>query len=799
MAKRGSKRGRSRGINWRTALRADAAGVALLLLGGVTLLSLASPVRGDLTAAWLQVLRIGVGIGIWLVPFWMAAGGLWLIARAGGHQPQIGWRRPTGAALLNLIALGIAHLMVSTSDPLQDALAGRGGGLLGYALSESLWSGIGPAATIPILLILALVGLFLLTDLTVDDVNVAFITVWQTLRTFLVRPVHRPRAAPPLPTGETSKIIRLLKGVTRTARAVTPKIPPQRAGTALQPDNIINAADRFRVTRPPRVIGSAHEWRLPSLDEVLEEAVEHELSQVEIRNRVKIIERTLESFGVPARVVEVNQGPAVTQFGVEPGYIPKKGPEGEIEQRKVSVRKIEALVNDLALALSTSPIRIQAPVPGRPMVGIEVPNVEKALVTLRSVMASDSFQRMESPLKIALGQDVSGQPISADLAAMPHLLIAGATGSGKSVCINSIVSCLLCTNTPDTLRFLMIDPKMVELTTFNGIPHLITPVVVEVERAVKVLQWATSEMDRRYRLFAKAGARNVEVYNQKLMQRKEPILPYIVVVIDELADLMMSAPEEVERTICRLAQMARATGIHLIIATQRPSVDVVTGLIKANFPARIAFAVASQVDSRVVLDMPGAERLLGRGDMLFLAPDASGPQRLQGCYVSDRELDRLVNFWRGSAEVALRRAQADEENGGQAADAAISSITTTALTQTEQVQEGMSQSWQPPLWDELSSDAAAAVSEATAPPKDDLFDKAVEIVKTHQRASITLLQRRLRIGYARAARLIDLLEAEGIVGPDESNKGRQVLISAEDAPDEKDDGGENSSPARNRS
>ncbi|MCC7355074.1 MAG: DNA translocase FtsK, partial [Anaerolineae bacterium] len=331
-------------------------------------------------------------------------------------------------------------------------------------------------------------------------------------------------------------------------------------------------------------------------------------------------------------------------------------------------------------------------------------------------------------------------------------------------------------------------PKMVELTTFNGIPHLITPVVVEVERAVKVLQWATSEMDRRYKLFAKAGARNLDVYNQGLIKRKEPVLPYIVLVIDELADLMMSAPEEVERTICRLAQMARATGIHLIIATQRPSVDVVTGLIKANFPARIAFAVASQVDSRVVLDMPGAERLLGRGDMLFLAPDASGPQRLQGCYVSDRELDRLVHFWRGSAEAALNRAQANEEYGegteeGKSAQKPEGGKSLAeAKTGTATGDDGTSPPWQPPLWDELSSGAAAAVSESAEPPKDDLFDKAVEIVKSHQRASITLLQRRLRIGYARAARLIDLLEAEGIIGPDESNKGRQVLVAADDTP-----------------
>jgi len=322
---------------------------------------------------------------------------------------------------------------------------------------------------------------------------------------------------------------------------------------------------------------------------------------------------------------------------------------------------------------------------------------------------------------------------------MPHLLIAGATGSGKSVCINSIVACLLCNNTPDTLRLLMVDPKMVELTNYNGIPHLIRPVVVELEEVVKVLNWTTKEMDRRYHLFAEAGSRNVENHNEYLVARGKAPLPYIVVVIDELADLMMVSPDQVERSICRIAQMARATGIHLIIATQRPSVDVVTGLIKANFPARVSFAVTSQVDSRVVLDMVGAERLLGRGDMLYMASDSSKLVRLQGCFVSDRELSRLVRYWKG-----IRVPQ--------------------ALRPEDAVQQ--------PLW------ADFIAKEQEAAKADDLLDRAIEVVRKHNRASISLLQRRLRIGYSRAARLIDLMEEQGIIGPEEGGgRGRRVLFT----------------------
>jgi S-DNA-T family DNA segregation ATPase FtsK/SpoIIIE len=367
---------------------------------------------------------------------------------------------------------------------------------------------------------------------------------------------------------------------------------------------------------------------------------------------------------------------------------------------------------------------------------------------LRSILESEVFQTDRSPLKFALGRDVAGMPVVADLASMPHLLIAGATGSGKSVCINAIISCFLSTHTPETLRLLMVDPKMVELTNYNGVPHLLAPVVVELERVVDVLNWATREMDRRYKLFSRLGARNLVGYNELMASQGEKMMPYIVLIIDELADLMMVAPDEVERTITRIAQMARATGIHLIIATQRPSVDVVTGLIKANFPARVAFAVTSQVDSRVILDTPGAERLLGRGDMLFMAPDSSKLQRLQGAFVSDRELARLVRYWKGYTVV-------DEapqpSTGAHAAEA--------------------SQAVQQPLWADFKAKAEAAEGE------DDLLPKAVEVVRSHNRASISLLQRRLRIGYSRAARLIDLMEEQGIIGPDEGGgRSRQVLL-----------------------
>ena len=477
-------------------------------------------------------------------------------------------------------------------------------------------------------------------------------------------------------------------------------------------------------------------WRLPTVDEILEEGSEQYFSEDLIRKQSHIIEETLVSLGAPVRVQEINTGPVVTQFGIEPLFITSRSGN----TTKVKVSKIAGLADDLALALSARSIRIQAPIPGKGLVGIEVPNEESSVVSLLDVMESEGFAKLKGRLRLGLGQDVSGQSISADLRLMPHLLIAGATGSGKSVCVNSVIAALLLQNSPDTLRLLMVDPKRVELTQYNGIPHLLAPVIVDVEQVVPALRWVMREMDSRYRRFAQVGARNIDDFNQRILKNRDDTpIPYIAVLVDELADLMMQSPEETERVICRLAQMARATGIHLIIATQRPSVDVVTGLIKANFPARIAFAVASSVDSRVILDMPGAERLLGRGDMLFMPPDVSQPLRLQGAFVSDRELERLINYWQHAVEPSHVPEQV------------------TLPKPSINVNIPTEEPTQAPLFPDFDD---AAVTEQF---EDALLPSAVEIFVAENRASTSLLQRRLRIGYTRAARLMDVLTDMGIV------------------------------------
>lgn len=513
------------------------------------------------------------------------------------------------------------------------------------------------------------------------------------------------------------------------------------------------------------------EWKMPDIAALLEAGADHELNHDQLLVRARVIEDTLSSFGAPGRVVEVRTGPVVTQFGVEPDYIEVRGGK----KNRVKVSAIAALDKDLQLALGAKSIRIEAPVPGKGYVGIEVPNDKPSIVRLRDVMESPEFRRIRSPLAIALGQGVDGTPVAADLASMPHLLIAGTTGSGKSVCVNTIIASLLLRNSPDRLKFIMVDPKRVELTGYNGIPHLVAPVVVELERTVSVLKWVTREMDDRYHKFSRAGARNIEDYNRHL-PTGEPVMPYIVVIIDELADLMMMAPDETERVITRIAAMARATGIHLVIATQRPSVDVVTGLIKANFPARIAFAVAGGVDSRVILDQPGAERLLGRGDMLYMSGDAPAPQRLQGVFVSDAEINAITRFWRSQLEdaelaarsrpiltsFALDEAAKERENGktnggGLGARSFGSSASSRLFDDDDDALEGDD--------DELTDDG-----------EDVLYNDAVELVRRLNKASVSLLQRRLRIGYTRAARLIDMMEERGVVGPPvEGSRPREVL------------------------
>ena len=484
-------------------------------------------------------------------------------------------------------------------------------------------------------------------------------------------------------------------------------------------------------------------WEQPNLA-LLETASEPEA--IDQTQRARQIEDALASYGVEGTVVQIHVGPAVTQFGVEPGWDRKyreirerdssgrskldkdgnpKVRQEEVSRTRVKVERISGLSNNLAMALAAPSVRIEAPVPGQKIVGIEVPNQTPSLVALRSVIETPPFQRLgsRSKLALAMGKGVSGDPVVADLSKMPHLLIAGATGSGKSVCINSIICCLLMHASPDDVRFLMVDPKRVELVPYNPIPHLLAPVIVDAEKVVGTLHWLTQEMEGRYRKFAAVGVRNIEGYNHSPKVHGQ--LPYWILIIDELADLMMVAPYEVERGICRLAQLARATGIHLVVATQRPSVDVVTGLIKANFPTRVSFAVTSHIDSRTILDSSGAEKLLGRGDMLYMPTDAAKPKRVQGTYVSDAEVERLVKFWSDDRFRLLRP---------------------------------------PQHADEMEQAAAFGAGPGEDEP-DALMERARELAESSERLSVSFLQRRLRVGYPRAARLMEALKDEGYGDP----------------------------------
>jgi S-DNA-T family DNA segregation ATPase FtsK/SpoIIIE len=507
-------------------------------------------------------------------------------------------------------------------------------------------------------------------------------------------------------------------------------------------------------------------WQLPPIG-VLRDSPVIDDDAPDNEWRAQLIVDTLASFGVDARVTQINEGPTVTQFGVEPGWdvrvrtVPERDASGqalydedgepitkdiEVSRTRIRVNRITALQNDLALALATPALRIEAPVPGKSIVGIEVPNASASVVTLRSVIESPKFQRTASSyeLPIALGSGVSGEPAVADLATMPHLLIAGATGSGKSVCLNAIITCLLMNHSPEQLRLILVDPKRVELTTFDTVPHLaFSKIVVDMDKVVGTLQAVINEMESRYRRFAQAGVRNIKRYNEVTEHNK---MAYWVTVIDELADLMMAAPYQVEQQLVRLAQLGRAAGIHMIIATQRPSVDVVTGLIKANFPTRIAFAMSSQVDSRTVLDQGGAEKLLGRGDMLYVATDAQKPTRLQGVYVSDAEIEAVVDFWT----------------------------------------DGRFEELAPEKHDDLLDEAERALEEAQEPAEEDdpMMVKAIELARESRRMSTSMLQRRLRVGYPRAARIMDELELRGVVGPPDGSGGsREVLLDDADEED----------------
>jgi len=714
----------------------DIFGLGTAIIGVLMLLSLFSSTKGGFASLVIQPLAQGFGWGVYILPVGLVVVGVWLVARNLNRLPKLNIERIVGMLLLFIGLLVAFHgIDGPVATAFERARAGHGGGYLGALLQQGLVGAIDVPGTIIVVVAWLVIALAMTLDLSMQEM---FKWAGPLGRKLKDRLNQRLRRKATLPSGSEQP------------EESTDNFTPLELPTPAAP---ISAIPGVKVTTnlPSTPVIA---WTLPKVSDILEPPEAPKINEEFIEKRARLIEETLASFGAPSQVVEISRGPTVTMFGVEPLFV-----ESRAGQTRVRVGKIASLADDLALALAAPRIRIQAPVPGRGYVGIEVPNEEMTLVALREVVESEVFGRNKAALRFALGKDVAGHPKAANLAAMPHMLIAGTTGSGKSVCVNAILTCLLLNNTPDDLRLILVDPKRVELTGYNGIPHLLAPVVVEIERVVGALQWMTREMDNRYHKFAEIGARNIADYNTRIASQGGRALPYLLVVIDELADLMMISPDETERTITRLAQLARATGIHMIIATQRPSVDVVTGLIKANFPARIAFAVASNTDSRVILDQPGAERLLGRGDMLFQAPDAPAPVRLQGVFVSDLEINRLVDYWKQQVVASSPYAAAAGSPNLPAASAP----------------EGVPLK-QVPMFEDI-----------TALPGDQLLNDAIDTVRREGRASVSMLQRKMRIGYTRAARLVDTMEEKGIIGPPEPGTGvREVLDYGPAAPPKED-------------
>ncbi len=715
-------------------------GLVITAIGAVTVIAMVARGQGKLSDAWALSLRQLFGIGAYPIAILMLASGIVLLIWEMVEQrlnPR--WQAVVGAVLSFFCLLGMIHIAMPGA-PTELAVAGRGGGFTGWCLWQLLVPVLGRIGGFLFLTGVLFGALYMALGIPWEVISWHTRSVWAKISAHARDWIARMQAGRSGEEEYRDEESELEIATVQEVGSTSSELPrSERARTA--------KLGRRRESSTASGRPKARPSGLPPLDLLVPDESESS-DDSDARHRAELIEDTLKAFGIPARVVEWHRGPAVTQFGIEPGYIERQDRDGITHRYKIRVNKILSLANDLALALAAAPIRIEAPVPGRSVVGIEVPNSTKSMVGLRGVLESDQFRKMHAPLRLALGKDVSGEPVIANLAGMPHLLLAGATGSGKSVCLNAIIASLLFNNTPEQLKLLMVDPKRVELTNYNSVPHLIGPVVVEVPKVIAALRWVTREMDRRYAEFSALGVRNLSAYNRRAQARGPEPLPMIVVIIDELADLMLAAPDDVEQTLCRIAQMARATGIHLVIATQRPSVDVVTGLIKANFPARISFAVTSQIDSRVILDVPGAEKLLGRGDMLYMAPDSPKLQRIQGCFVSDRELEALVRFWRDTA-----RTNAEEPE------------------EIEDGEEALGAEAVAP-WDGMSLDDDDS--------EDSFLEQAKELVLQHNQASASFLQRQMRIGYPRAARLIDQLEERGIVGPPEAGgRSRSVIADAE--------------------
>jgi DNA segregation ATPase FtsK/SpoIIIE-like protein len=785
----------------------EIAAIALLVFGIVSFLSLLN-VSADATisTAWSNALRTLFGYGSVIVSAGILGLGILILLPKMGVVVKFPARRILALEIAFFSLLAILHLASGDSELRSLARAGQGGGYVGWALSSTV-SGLFGSITA-----LAFYGALLIISVAVVlGVRQSHIKDWLAKSSERLRAYGEKYARPvePAPRKETAQAttnpvssnpaVDAAPNKRSTAQIMRIRpdlesIPPsQRPGTTitlkeesakdlelstpslLTRDNLsanFNAIGTIigkrvkgaplQVQRPDGrikryyTVSDMKEVRkvpkrdpnLPPLD-ILRDIELNVPDEQEINNNVVLIENTLLEFEIDVDVVDVKIGPTVTQYAVQPFKESNTG-EGETVVQRTRISKIASLSSDLALALSAKRLRLETPVPGHSYVGIEVPNRNPSVVALRTVFESkvmqDQLAKAKSPLFVPLGRDVSGAPVGVDLATMPHLLIAGTTGSGKSVCIAALATSLVMNNTPDNVKLVMLDPKMVELSRFNGLPHLLGPVETDQERIIEVLRWCTREMDRRYKLLEEYAARNIDVFNARLSRRqRDEYLPYIVILIDEIGDLMLSRPDETEKTITRLAQKARAAGMHLVIATQRPSVDVVTGLIKANFPSRIAFAVASGIDSRVILDSVGAENLLGRGDMLYLASDAGGPKRIQGCYISDDEVRGIVGYWKNWYAEQVEKGKMARNSVGP---------WERGLTRRELLAE-----------------------------TDPMLEQAIELVIAEGEASASLIQRRLGLGYPRAARIVDLLFELGIVGEQEAGgRSRKVLIKPGEDP-----------------
>ena len=768
-----SRRRRATTFSVSSRLARELLALILVFLAIVSVIALFAPGAGMIVQPWHDFLARMLGWGIAFAAPLLAGFALMLWMKS---MPAERWMAATGAAVVALSLLGMFHLAAGGGSALIDS--GEGGGVIGYAVSTLLAGAIGAAGAWVVLIGLFVVGLLLYFNMTVGDLVAAWLQRRDEAREMAAAAEARRlmaaerrggRAEPPPPApvapptaagrsllermrnalsggtepGDEPLIVRRDRsnGVPVAAAPVrpSPPLPPPGDGDELVPATASISVETLETEEEAHLAAVGdHEaqdaaleatersWELPEVA-ILANAPASSAEQLDLKAKGQRIRETLAHFGIGVKVARIQEGPVVTQYAldVEPG---------------IKLSRIEGLADNLALALAARSIRIQAPIPGEPFVGIEIPNSAFDLVTLKEVLASPNFESAsaQSKLAFALGQDVAGQPFSADLAKMPHVLISGATGSGKSVCVNAIVCSLLMRATPTEVKLIMIDPKRVEMAQYKGIPHLLTEVIVETDKAVNALKWTVGTMESRYHEFAQRGVRNLAAYNEAL-RPGEPRMPYIVVVIDELADLMMVSAYEVEATITRIAQLARATGIHLVVATQRPSVQVITGLIKANIPSRIAFAMTSGVDSRTILDTIGAEDLLGRGDMLYQPIDAPRAVRLQGVLVTDPEIDRVAGHWRAQGGPQYRpeitAPKRDGKPGGR------------------------------PGAGDGDDDA------------DPLLSQAVDIVRRSDKASASLLQRRLRVGYARAARILDQMEDRGIVGPADGSRFREVLVT----------------------